>query len=101
MTRKPELAKKLNGRLPNLRMLVTADAASPESVWDYDGRMCFGPRRHEDTVPRDRRIVTVFPYHNSGRVVNNVPEHRLDCPAIRHTATGCHDCGRCWKWKPL
>jgi hypothetical protein len=101
MTRKPELARKLNNKFPNLHLLVTADASSPDKVWDYEGRMCFGPRRAQDHVPRDRRIVTVFPYHNSGKVVNHVPEHRLDCPAIRHKVSGCLDCGRCWKWKPL
>jgi len=99
MTRKPELAKKLNGRLPNLRMLVTVDATSPQSVWDtYDGRLCYGPRRAEDKVPRDKRLVTVFPYHASGKVVGNVPTHALDCPAVRHKVSGCLECTRCWTW---
>jgi hypothetical protein len=102
MTRKPELAKKINGAgLPNLSMLVTVDATSPRRVWDeYQGRMCFGPRRAQDNVPEDRRLVTVFPYHNSGKIVGQVPEHPLDCPAVRHKVSGCLECGRCWKWEP-
>lgn len=100
MTRKPELAKKLNSRLPNLRMLLTIDATTPDKVWDkYDGRMCYGPRRAEDKIPRDKRLVVIFPYHNSGKVVGNVPAHKLDCPAVRHTKAGCLECGRCWSWE--
>jgi hypothetical protein len=98
MTRKTDLATKLNGRLANLHLLVSVDASSPDKVWEYKGRMCFGPRRAEDSVPSDRRLVTVFPYHNSGSVVGKIPEHRLDCPAVRHTVSGCSECGRCWKW---
>jgi len=101
MTRKPELAHQLNGRSQNLRLLVTVDASSPDSTWDYDGRLCYGPRRATDKVPRDKRIVTVFPYHNSGKIVGSVPEHRLDCPAIRHKVSGCLECGRCWLWKVI
>jgi hypothetical protein len=106
MTRKPELAKKLNGRLPNLHMLVTVDATSPKSVWDtYEGRLCYGPRRAEDKIPatqlRDKRLVTVFPYHSSGKVVGSIPEHKLDCPAVRKTKSGCLECTRCWTWKAV
>ena len=98
MTRKPELAKLLNGRRPNLHLLVTVDAASPRQTWAYQGPMCFGPRRAQDKVPNDSRIVTVFPYHSSGKVVGHVPEHKLDCPAIRHKVSGCLECCRCWIW---
>lgn len=100
MTRKPELAKAINDGPANLCLLVTVDAATPASVWDnYAGAICYGPRRATDQVPNDPRIITVFPYHNSGKVVGNVPEHRLDCPAVRHRTSGCPECGRCWSWK--
>ena len=98
MTRKPKLAKQLNGRRPNLKFLVTVDAASPRHSWNYQGALCFGPRRAQDKVPNDSRIVTIFPYHNSGKVVGKVPEHKLDCPAVRHKISGCLECGRCWNW---
>ena len=99
MTRKPDIARRLNGRRPNLRILVTVDASSPRSTWRYKGRLCYGPRRSGDTVPNDSRIVTVFPRHFAGRLVGSIPHHRLDCPAIRHTVPGCHACTRCWNWK--
>jgi hypothetical protein len=96
MTRKPELATAINNRLPNLGLLVTVDAASPPDTWQYQGRLCYGPRRAQDLVPDDHRIITVFPYHNSGKIVGSVPEHKLDCPAIRHKVSGCLECGQCW-----
>ena len=102
MTRKPEIATALmKPRLPNLKMMVTVDSSSPESTWSYPGRLCFGPRRASDPVPRDARIVTVFPRHCTGRICGDVPKHKLDCPSVRHTITGgCLNCGRCWNWKP-
>lgn len=99
MTRKPEIAKSLMSKhLPNLRMMVTVDSSSPAATWRHDGALCYGPRRQTDSVPPDPRIITVFPRHCTGKVVGNVPHHPQDCPAIRHTATGCHECGRCWSW---
>ena len=102
MTRKPEIATALmKSRTPNLRMMVTVDASSPAGTWNYKGRLCYGPRRAPDSVPKnDKRIVTVFPRHCTGRICGDVPKHKLDCPAVRHTITGgCLACGRCWNWK--
>lgn len=99
MTRKPEIAIEINGAgLPNLSILLTVDVSSPESAWNYDGAMCFGPRREGDKVPRDKRIITVFPYHAAGRIVGNVPKHYKDCPAVRKKKKGCLECHKCWKW---
>lgn len=98
MTRKIHIAKEINGKLPNLSLLVTVDATSPDSVWKYDGTLCFGPRRKEDPVPDDKRIITIFPRHHIGRIVGNVPHDPRDCPAVRHTVNGCIECQRCWSW---
>jgi hypothetical protein len=100
MTRKPEIAKALmRHHLPNLRIMVTVDSSSPAATWRYSGAMCYGPRRQTDPVPRnDPRILTVFPRHCTGRVVGHVPSHPRDCPAVRHTVSGCHACRRCWSW---
>ena len=102
MTRKPEIATALmKTRTPNLKMMVTVDSSSPAETWNYPGRLCFGPRRSGDSVPSDKRIVTVFPRHCTGRLVGAIPNHPKDCPSIRHTITGgCLNCGRCWSWKP-
>lgn len=98
MTRKPNIAKALNGKIINLRMLLTVDATSPKSVWDYDEAMCFGPRRTEDIVPDDPRIIVVFPKHHAGRVLKGIPEHPKDCQGVYHRISGCMECGRCWAW---
>lgn len=103
MTRKKEIAYALNGKgkypkMSNLRILLTVDATSPQSVWNYEGAMCFGPRRPEDTVPNDDRIITVFPRHQGGRVIKGIPEHPKDCQAVYHRISGCLECGRCWSW---
>jgi len=99
MTRKPEIAGALNNRLPNLRVLLTVDSSSPDSVWNYQGALCFGPRRPGDEVPEDPRIITVFPRHFGGRVVKGVQRHRKDCLSVWHELPGCHACKRCWSWK--
>jgi hypothetical protein len=100
MTRKTEIARAINSRQDNLRLLVTVDAASPPATWEYQGgKMCYGPRRAGDVIPVDKRILTVFPYHFIGRVVGDVPADKRDCPAVRHTVKGCLECGRCWRWK--
>jgi len=100
MTRKPEIATALmKSRTPNLRMMVTVDASSPAHTWAYPGKLCYGPRRATDSVPKDSRIVTVFPRHCTGRICGKVPSHKLDCPAVRHKVSGCLSCGRCWNWK--
>jgi len=98
MTRKTDIAREINGCLPNLSLLVSVDASSPASTWDYRGKLCFGPRRAQDTVPVDSRIITVFPYHLGGKVVQGIPRHKKDCKAVYHEITGCSECGRCWKW---
>ena len=100
MTRKLEIARAINNaRRRNLRLLVTVDATSPSETWSYRGKLCYGPRRASDTVPNDPRIVTVFPYHCHGDIVANVPVHKKDCPAIRHTKSGCLECGHCWTFQ--
>ena len=99
MTRKIEIAKALNGRLPNLKVMVSVDSSSPESVWNYQGTLCWGPRFASDkTIPK--RIKVIFPYHCTGRIVQAkfMPNDKRDCPAIRHTKDGCLSCGRCWNW---
>lgn len=98
MTRKTDIAGQVNGRLQNLRLLVSVDSSSPESVWNYQGKMCWGPRLPEDQVPEDDRILVVFPRHHGGKVIKAVPEHPKDCQAVYHRIEGCIECGRCWKW---
>ena len=98
MTPKPNIATALNDQLPNLRLLVTVDASSPIWIWKYSGKLCYGPRRQEDPIPDDGRIITIFPKHSKGKIVGKVPHHSKDCPAVRHTVKGCIDCGRCWNW---
>jgi hypothetical protein len=98
MTRKTEIATALNGKLPNVHLLVSVDASSPKSTWAYPGRLCYGPRRPNDVIPDDPRIVTVFPQHIHGSVDETIPGNKKDCPAVRHMVDGCLSCGRCWKW---
>lgn len=98
MTRKPEIAKELNGRLPNLKLMVSVDSSSPESVWNYQGVLCYGPRLKTDKIPDDPRIRVIFPYHRAGRVLKDIPVHEKDCQAVRHKVPGCMSCGRCWTW---
>jgi len=98
MTRKPEIAQAINGKYPNLKLLVTVDASSPKATWEYKGAMCYGPRRPGDQVPDDDRIITVFPRHFAGRVIKGVEHHPKDCKAVWHEITGCMACGQCWNW---
>ena len=98
MTRKIDIAKAINGKRKNLSLLVTVDATSPKSTWEYKGAMCYGPRMPGDRVPRDSRIVTVFPYHKSGKIVNGAEHHPKDCLAVWHENDGCPTCGKCWSW---
>ncbi len=98
MTRRISIAKVLNGLLPNLSLLVSVDTTSPKSVWRYGGLLCFGPRRPEDIVPDNDRIITVFPRHHAGRIIGNVPNDPKDCLAIRKKVKGCLECKRCWSW---
>lgn len=99
MTRKIPIADQVNGKLPNLSLLMSVDITSPQSVWKYPGFLCFGPRRPEDDVPDDDRIITIFPRHHAGRVIGDIPVDDKDCPAVRHTVSGCIECKRCWDWK--
>lgn len=97
MTRKIDIASQVNGTLNNLSLLVSVDVTSPKSVWNYDGILCYGPRRPEDDVPDDKRIITIFPRHHAGKVIGNIPHDKRDCPAVRHTIKGCIFCQRCWR----
>lgn len=101
MTRKPPIAEQILAKdLPNLSLLVSVDVTSPGSVWKYQsGPLCFGPRRPEDDVPDDQRIITIFPRHHAGRIIGKVPDDPKDCPAVRHKVDGCIQCKRCWDWK--
>lgn len=96
MTRKPDIAAAVNGVLPNLSLLVSVDPTTPASVWNYPGKLCFGPRRPEDVVPDDDRIITIFPRHHAGRIIGDVPVDPKDCPAVRHEVNGCIECKKCW-----
>ena len=100
MTRKIEIAEALNSHLPNLKIMVSVDSSSPESVWNYQGTLCWGPRYATDVVPADPRIHTIFPYHYTGKVVQAkaMPHDPRDCKAVWHEIDGCLSCGRCWSW---
>lgn len=101
MTRKVEIANALNGKLPNLKIMVSVDSSTPKETWKYQGTLCWGPRLKDDRVPlKDKRIRTIFPYHFAGKIVksHNIPNDKRDCPAVRHTKDGCLSCGRCWTW---
>lgn len=100
MTRKLEIAKALNGKRPNLKVMVSVDASSPASVWKYQGTLCWGPRFKDDTVPADPRIKTIFPYHFAGKIVQvkSMPRDFRDCKAVWHENAGCLSCGQCWNW---
>jgi hypothetical protein len=100
MTRKIEIAKALNGHYPNLKVMVSVDSSSPESVWKYQGTLCWGPRLKDDQVPKLKKIKTIFPYHSHGKIVGikTMPQDSKDCPAVRHVVKGCLDCRRCWDW---
>jgi hypothetical protein len=98
MSRKLEIADAINNKLPNLKLMVSVDSSSPQATWDYQGALCFGPRRSNDVVPRDVRIVTVFPLHIKGKVDKAMPKNVKDCPAVLHKISGCSECGRCWRW---
>jgi hypothetical protein len=97
MTRKVDIARKINNKLPNLKLLLSVDRDSPKATWKYKEAMCWGPRMIGDKVPNDERIITVFPYHFSGKVIKNMPHHKKDCPAV-WDHRGCMVCGKCWKW---
>jgi hypothetical protein len=101
MTRKLEIAKALNKKLPNLKIMVSIDSSSPDAVKKYNGVLCWGPRLSTDKVPStDKRVRTIFPYHSHGKIVGvkDMPKDKRDCPAVRHTKDGCLSCGRCWSW---
>ena len=98
MTRKLDIARALNKKRKNLKVMVSVDSSSPESVWKYNGILCFGPRLAGDPVPKQKNILTIFPYHSSGKIVGSVPKDSRDCPAVRHQVRGCLDCARCWSW---
>lgn len=100
MTRKVKVAETINNVLPNLHLMVSVDSSSPDSVWDYPGAMCWGPRLKDDVVPQDERIIVVFPYHFGGKVVQAkvMPRDDRDCLAVWKESEGCDNCGRCWNW---
>lgn len=99
MTRKPEIAEALNNKLPNLKLLLSVDSSTPKHILkNYTNKICFGPRRACDTIPDDKRIITVFPYHCHGTIVKNISKHPLDCPAVWKQVKGCSECERCWNW---
>ncbi|MEN6550153.1 MAG: hypothetical protein ABFE07_29265 [Armatimonadia bacterium] len=99
-TRKPEVARALHRKARNLTIILSFDASSKDrSFRGYRGPLAFGPRRPEDAVPSDRRIVVVFPEHIQGHTTKGVPRHRLDCPTSRGAEhdNACEKCQRCWR----
>jgi hypothetical protein len=101
MTRKIEIAKALNNKLPNLKFMVSVDSSTPKSIWEnYKGTLCWGPRFAGDVVPNLKNIRTIFPYHFAGKIVkkDHMPHDPRDCPAIWHKVSGCLSCGKCWNW---
>ena len=99
-TRKRKIAERLNRKLRNLSLIISFDVTSPdEDLTGYEGPLAFGPRRPEDPVPDDERIVVVFPEHHLGHTIPGVPPHPKDCPATRGMVRlhACQRCQRCWK----
>ncbi len=96
-TRKIEIAKALNNKIKNLKMLFSIDSTTLKKDLKYKGKMCFGPRHKNDKVPDSKQIITIFPYHCHGKIVGDQKKHPKDCPSIR-THEGCFNCGRCWNW---
>ena len=58
MTRKLEIARAVNNKVSNLKIMVSVDSSSPDSVWKYNGVLCFGPRYKTDRVPSSPIIPT-------------------------------------------
>jgi len=99
-TRSRRVAEAVNGQHANLSLILTIDATSPDrKLLGYTGPLAFGPRRPGDRVPRDPRIIIIFPEHHGGRTVPNVPKHAKDCPATRGMPrkNACRRCRRCWR----
>ncbi len=97
MTRKVEIANEINKAcFNNLSLLVSVDATSKKSDWNYQGALCYGPRRAGDQVPNDQRIITVFPRHHAGRVDADIPHDVRDCLSARKKVNNCASCQRCW-----
>lgn len=100
-TRKVKIANQLNGKRKNLRMLLSVDVSTPTKEYrNYTGKLAFGPVFPGEHVPKDNRISVVFPLHHRGRLVLNIEEHRLDCPAVRGKighSLACQACRRCMK----
>ncbi len=97
-TRNREVAEALNRKRENLSLIVTFDATSPKGeLEDYCGSLAFGPRRPKDPVPKDSRILVVFPEHHLGHTIPGVPSHPKDCPATRGAPRlhACQKCRRC------
>ncbi len=99
-TRNREVSQEVNGRLPNLSLILTFDATSKDrDLSGYEGPLAFGPRRPGDEVPEDPRLVVVFPEHHVGHTLPGIPLHSLDCPATRGAKrrNACQRCRRCWR----
>lgn len=99
-TRNREVAEAINNKLENLSLIITFDVTSPPAELDgYNGPLAFGPRRPEDSVPDDERIVVVFPEHHLGHTIPGIPPHPSDCPATRgmNRYHACQRCRRCWE----
>lgn len=107
MTKKIEIANMINGKLPNLSILVSIDSSSPMATKEYKGMKCYTalPTDNLDEVKKDDSIVVVFPYHSHGKIVNKIESEKnkttKDCPIVRDVEgiNSCLDCGKCWSWK--
>lgn len=99
-TRKVQIAKAINGRAKNLSVILSFDGSSRDQKFKgYRGRLAFGPRLPGDEVPKDRRLLVVFPEHIHGQTTKGVERHKLDCPTSRGAEhdNACEKCRRCWR----
>jgi hypothetical protein len=101
-SRNRKVVEQINGKLPNLSLIISIDATSPKGFVDgYDGPLAFGPRNPGDEVPDDDRIIVIFPTHHRGKPDKAIPVDGKDCPATRFTHRSekhgaCNRCRRCY-----
>lgn len=102
-TRKRENAERLNGIHPNLSIVLSWDPTHPGNyAKGYEGPMSYGPIQPGEGVPKDPRIIVVFPEHHQSHPDRKIEKNPKDCPATRIPAfreglktQACQRCGRC------
>lgn len=105
MTKKTEIAEKINGKVKNLSLLVSIDNSSPESTLAYKGSKCYTALPTDDLskIVKDKSIKVIFPYHCSGKVVqkelSETKKTVKDCPIVRKKEgiNSCFDCRMCFR----